>query len=144
MSVGTKIGVLGIAALVVAVAVTRYDYRNEGGGDRYKPPPAARELAFRVTVRRYLVIGKYDDPRSPIIHWTIDATGGTEAQKKSEWSRNVGKYPAGTYYSLYVQPGMNPPAVVTQEVTVLWGGVVLCGPKKQSGAEIPRCAGYTA
>lgn len=143
MSVKTRVGFLGLVALAIAVAVTRYDGFNEGGGNRYKAPPSDRQITFKVTVRRYLVIGKYDDPRSPIIHWNINATFGTEAQKKSEWSRDAGKFPAHTYYSLYVQPGQNAAAVVTQEVTVLWGGSIICGPTKENGAEIPRCEGYT-
>lgn len=143
MSVKSKVGLLGLAALALTLAVTRYDYFNEGGRDRHAPPVAARQLTFTVTVRRYLVIGNYDDPRSPIIHWAVGSAMGSEAQRKTSWSRNVGKVPAGTYYALYVQPGRDAPAVVTQEVTVLWGGVIVCGPTKTSGSEIPRCEGRT-
>lgn len=141
MSTRAAVGVLGIAALIVVVALGRYDFLNEGGGDRYKPPKAEQELTFKVKVRRYLVTGQ-DDPRSPRIHWTIGTTSGGEAAT-TDWSRNMGKFPSGTYYALYVQPGDGAAPVATQEVTVLSAGVVICGPKEEKGAELPRCQGRT-
>lgn len=142
-SVRVGIGILGIVALGVAVAVTRYDGFNQGGGARYKAPRADRELVFKVKIRRYLVLGKYDDPRSPTVHWAVNNATGSEAPRNTDWSRSAGKLPAGTYFSLYVQPGLNAATVATQEVTVIWGGVVVCGPTEEHGSGIPRCEGTT-